>query len=169
MSTEQKQVFTGMLAALAVTAVVLGLTYWLSQTGYDRIRLSAPAASALVCLALAFSIATIARKRFFDSEIIGGAGYDRPGSPVAVDRAVLQNTVEQSVLAVAAYQGLASVAPTAAGALLPALAALFLAGRALFVARYRKGAGARAFGFALTFYPTMVALAIVAVLLVARL
>ena len=37
----------------------------------------------------------------------------------------------------------------------PAAALLFALGRVLFVAGYASGAAARAFGFALTFYPTV--------------
>jgi uncharacterized membrane protein YecN with MAPEG domain len=42
---------------------------------------------------------------------------------------------------------------------IPACASLFLIGRLVFAAGYSKGAGSRAFGFGLTFYPT-IALAI---------
>jgi hypothetical protein len=35
------------------------------------------------------------------------------------------------------------------------LVGLFLLGRVLFIGGYRKGAGGRALGFGLTFYPTL--------------
>ena len=49
------------------------------------------------------------------------------------------------------------------GALLITLAAMFGAGRLLFWWGYVRGAAARAFGFALTFYPSVGALGIAAV------
>lgn len=157
MTHAQKQVVVGMSLAVAVTLIALFGAYYLSRMGVDPVRLSAPAASALAALALVYCIAGIARKRFFQAETIGGAAYDAPGNDIGVDKAILQNTLEQVVLAVAAYNGLAAVAPGLAPVLLPALVILFLLGRLLFVRGYRKGAGHRALGFGLTFYPTVAA------------
>ncbi len=169
MTHERRQVLGGMVLAVIVTAILLLVVYFLSRSGIDTVRLSAPVASALVALALVFCIGDIARKRFFNTDIIDGAAYDHPGSTVAVDKAVLQNTLEQTVLAIAAYNGLAAVTPGLATVLLPALVILFLLGRALFIFGYRKGAGGRAFGFALTFYPTVAAYAIFVVAFVIQL
>lgn len=157
MTHAQKQVLGGMVSALVVTVVALLAVYFLSKGGVDQIRLSAPVASALAALALVYCIGDIARKRFFHADIIDGAASDAPGSAVAVDKAVLQNTLEQTVLAVVAYNGLAAVAPGLGPVLLPVLVGLFLLGRILFIRGYSRGAGGRAFGFALTFYPTVAA------------
>ena len=157
MTHEQKEVFWGMSLAVALTLIALLAAYYFSVTGLDRMRLSAPAASAFVALVLVFCIAGIARKRFFQAEAIGGAAYDAPGNDLRVDKAILQNTLEQVVLAVAAYKGLAVIAPGLGPVLLPALVILFLLGRILFMLGYRKGAGHRALGFGLTFYPTVAA------------
>jgi len=168
MTGEQKKVVAGMTLAVVVTLLVLFGAYFLAKSGVDDIRLSAPVASALAGLALVYCIATIAKKRFFHSDVIGGAAFDGPGSEVAVDKAVLQNTLEQTVLAAVAYNGLAAAAPRLGPVLLPALVSLFLLGRVLFVGGYRKGAGGRAFGFGLTFYPTVAACAIFVAALVMR-
>ncbi|MEJ2436309.1 MAG: hypothetical protein P8Y53_25375, partial [Pseudolabrys sp.] len=141
----------------------------LAESGADDVRLWAPVASALAGLSLIYCIATIARKRFFHTEVIEGAAYDGPGSDVAVDKAVLQNTLEQTVLAAVAYNGLAAAAPWLAPVLLPALVGLFLLGRVLFIGGYRKGAGGRALGFGLTFYPTVATYVIFVAALIARL
>ncbi|MGA7975327.1 MAG: MAPEG family protein [Pseudolabrys sp.] len=169
MTHEQRQVLAGMAAAVALTVIALLAAYFLSKSGADTLRLSAPEASALAALALVFCIGGIARKRFFHTDVIGGAAYDKPGSEVAVDKVVLQNTLEQTVLAAVGYNGLAAVLPGIAPALLPVLVSLFLIGRILFIAGYAKGAGGRAFGFALTFYPTVAAYAILVAALLARL
>lgn len=157
MTRDQKRVLGGMSAAAALTVIALLAAYFLSEGGVVSLRLSAPVASALAALALVYCIGNIAKKRFFNADVIDGAAHDKPGSAVAVDKAVLQNTLEQTVLAVVAYNGLAAVAPGLAPVLLPVLVSLFLIGRAFFVAGYRKGAGGRAFGFALTFYSTLAA------------
>ena len=169
MTRDQKQVLGGMLLAVVVTVIALLAVYFLSRSGVDHVRLSAPGASARAALSLVYCIADIAKKRFFHSDMIEGAAYDHVGSDVAVDKAVLQNTLEQTVLAIAAYNGLAAVAPGLAPVLLPVLVTLFLVGRVLFIGGYRKGAGGRAFGFALTFYPTVVAFAIFLVAFVLQL
>ena len=76
-------------------------------------------------------------------------------TPVSAQR-VLRNTTEQAVLAALAWPALAiQLAPTQAG-LFPALAVSFLIGRVAFALGYAKGAAGRAFGFGLTFYPTVV-------------
>lgn len=157
MTHEQREVFWGMALAVALTLIALLGAYYFSVTGLDRMRLSGPAASAFIALALVSCIAGIARKRFFQTDSIGGAAYDMPGSDLRVAKAVLQNTLEQVVLAIAAYNGLAAVAPRLGPMLLPALVVLFLLGRVLFARGYRKGAGHRAVGFGLTFYPTVAA------------
>ena len=168
MTHEQRQVLAGMAAAVALTAVALLAAYFLSKSGADTLRLSAPEASAPAALALVYCIGAIARKRFFHTDVIRGAAYDKPGSEVAVDKAVLQNTLEQTVLAAVAYNGLAAVLPSLAPVLLPVLVSLFLIGRILFIAGYAKGAGGRAFGSALTFYPTVAAYVIFVLAFLAR-
>jgi len=169
LTRDQKQVLGGMVAAAALTVIALLAAYLLSKGGTDPIRLSAPVASALAALALVVCIADIAKKRFFDADVIEGAAYDKPGSAVAVDKAVLQNTLEQTVLAVIAYNGLTAVAPGLGPVLLPVLVSLFLVGRVFFIFGYREGAGGRAFGFALTFYPTVAAYVIFIVAFIAQL
>jgi MAPEG family len=155
MTSDQKQVLGGMVLAVVLTLAALLAAYVLSRSGADTIRLSAPVASALAGLALIYCIADIAKKRFFHADVIGGAAYDEPDSSVAVDKAVLQNTLEQTVLAALAYNGLAAVAPGLGPVLLPVLVSLFLLGRVFFIFGYSKGAGGRALGFGLTFYPTL--------------
>jgi len=168
MTRDQEQVLGGMALAVVVTVIALVAAYLLSKSGADHVRLSAPEASALAVLALVFCIGGIARKRFFHADVIGGAAFDKPGSAVAIDKAVLQNTLEQTVLAVIAYNGLAAELPMLAPVLLPVLVSLFLIGRILFIAGYAKGAGHRALGFALTFYPTVGTYAIFLVAFVMR-
>jgi uncharacterized membrane protein YecN with MAPEG domain len=70
---------------------------------------------------------------------------------------VLQNTLEQTVLAVGAHLVLATVLRGEEMVVLPVLVALYLIGRVLFAHGYARGAAARAFGMALTGASTIAA------------
>lgn len=119
-----------------------------------RLRLGAVAAL-FPALVLAAQIGRIARRRFNSPESIMGAAYDGPTSRLSLDKALLSNSVEQSVLAIPTYMFLSLVLPAELLVVVPAIAVLFVIGRTLFVARYTSGAAARSLGFALTFYPTL--------------
>lgn len=159
-----------MAAALAIVILTL-LVGWsighpLSST--DRV-LRAVAAATVAALWLAAAIGHVAALRFESPADIDGAAGGSPDSPrIAITQAVLRNTLEQVVLAIPAYLALAWVVE-GSGAMIPLLAALFSVGRTLFWANYARGAVARAFGFALTFYSSVAALIIVLVTLVGRL
>jgi len=166
----QTGVARGMAAALAVVLLTLAVSWSLGHplSATDRV-LRAVAASTVAALWLAAAIGHVAALRFDSPADIDGAASGSPDSPqVAVANAVLRNTLEQVVLAIPAYLALAWVVE-GSGAMVPMLAALFSVGRTLFWARYARGAAARAFGFALTFYSSVAALVIVLVALVGRL
>lgn len=74
---------------------------------------------------------------------------------VRVLQAVLQNTLEQVVLAVLAHGAFAALVPPDWLGLIPTYTVLFVVGRVLFAAGYAGGAAGRAVGFALTFMPSM--------------
>lgn len=166
----QTSVAKGMAAALAVVVLTLLLGGSLAPTlsPTDRV-LRAAAASTVVALWLAAAIGHVAMLRFESPADIDAAAGGRSDSPrVAIANAVLRNTLEQVVLAIPAYLALAWVVERS-GVIVPMLAALFSVGRTLFWANYARGAAARAFGFALSFYSSVAALVIVMVLLAGRL
>lgn len=105
-------------------------------------------------LCLMFAIARVATVRFFSSQDIDGSGLTTPTRTISIDRAIIQNTVEQVILANGAYFSLISVNKENLF-LIPALVSLFVCGRILFWVGYSMGASHRAFGFGLTFYPTV--------------
>jgi hypothetical protein len=118
-----------------------------SRLAYATSWLLAPA------LCLLAGIVSVAAQRFFVSEAIDGSR--KPHSRfLEINLRYNQNTLEQTVLAVCAWLGLAVVAPLNVVAIMPVLAALFVAGRVLFWVGYLVAPWARAFGFGLTFYPT---------------
>jgi len=160
MDRKQAGVLRNMLLALATSLVVLAGAVWWQPAALTP--LAAPAqrllftlqwdAAILVCLIL--SIGALARHRFFTPADIDGSGLTSGTDRARVLQSVLQNTLEQAVIAVLAHLLWTAVMPRAWLAAIPAAAVLFLVGRALFALGYRHGAAARAFGFALTFYPT---------------
>lgn len=111
----------------------------------------------LPILSLFAGIGFIAHHRFFDRDAIDG---DNPtcDRTLTAARAYLQNTMEQVLFAIVVWLVLAVVAPLHWLSLIPVLACWFLFCRVLFAVGYSKGAPARAFGFAGTFYPTVLAM-----------
>lgn len=159
-----------MAAALAVVLLTLLISWTAGPllSPADRL-LRAVAAATVAALWLAAAIGHVAAQRFdspADIDAAAGGGIETPG--VRIANAVLRNTLEQVVLAIPAYLALAWVVE-GSGAMIPALAALFSVGRTLFWANYARGAAARAFGFALTFYSSVAGLVIVLVALVGQL
>ncbi len=161
LSTVQRGVARGMVAAAVVGIGALLAAGW-CDPGHalpERLRVLA-AALVVPGLWSAAAIGNVARLRFFSARSIDGGDAD---PALAQGRAIAQNTLEQTVLAAIAYGALTlatdrSVLPVAV------LAICFSIGRVGFWAGYRRGAAARAFGFALTFYPTVLALLGAAVL-----
>lgn len=123
----------------------------------------------LPVLSLMICIMRVANHRFYTPEDIDGSGLTDGSAQVKVLRAVVQNTLEQAVLAVAAYVIWAAVMPYAWLRVISVASVLFVAGRLLFARGYARGAPGRATGFALTAYPTFGMLVTVAVALVLRL
>lgn len=163
----QRGVLTGMLAAVGVTLVVLvGAILWqpafLVPTAGPAARLAAALQWDLAVLAcLILSIGLLARHRFFTPADIDGSGLTPSTDRARVRQAILQNTLEQSVIAVIAHLAWAAAMPSFWQPAVPAAVALFVLGRVCFARGYGGGAAARAFGFALTFYPTVL-LAVIA-------
>jgi len=110
---------------------------------------------------LAISVGWLARHRFFTPEDIDGGGLASGTTHARVLQSALQNTLEQTVIAVTVHVAWAIVMPPQWLIALPIATALFILGRILFVRGYAHGAPARALGFALTFYPSLLLLLII--------
>jgi MAPEG family len=167
---EQRAVGFAMVFAAVISVITLGIA---ASTAYSELpapfdaRIEHTLRLELIVVAwLAATIANVARLRFFSARDIGG-GLDSQSSEVGEARAVLQNTLEQVVLAALAHFVVAaSFNPSAS--FITALVALFSVGRLLFWVGYSRGAKTRALGFALTFYPSVIALFGSAFVIVAR-
>jgi hypothetical protein len=105
-------------------------------------------------VSLLIGIAMVANRRFFSADGIDGTRA--PASPgLEINLRYNQNTLEQTLLVVIAWPLLALWLPAPRLGLIPVLAVLFGASRAAFWIGYHIAPWARAFGFALTFYPTV--------------
>jgi hypothetical protein len=159
-SFEQRRVIIGMSAGLvcAGVALAMGVTSFglqpMPEEFNDRLKLFA-AVVLIVSVPLFFAIARLAKHRFLTSDDIAGGGHSGGTQKARLLQAMLQNTLEQTLLAILAYFSWAVLAPADWGALLGLASAMFVLGRILFFLGYEKGAGGRAFGFTLTFYPTV--------------
>jgi MAPEG family len=113
------------------------------------------ACAACVSVWLLVSVGRLAGHRFFTPADIDGGGLS-DGTPKAkLLQTLIQNTLEQAVLAIVAYGAWLWFAPPERHGLVIVFALYFAAGRLLFFAGYARGAPWRALGFTLTFYPTV--------------
>ena len=108
----------------------------------------------LPMLTLMIAIMRVANHRFASPEDIDGSGLTSGTPGIQILRAVLQNTLEQTVLATAAYLIWSAIMPLKWLRAIPVAALLFVTGRILFTRGYERGAAGRATGFGLTAYPT---------------
>ncbi|MCJ2012451.1 MAPEG family protein [Methylobacterium sp. J-076] len=164
---EQRRVAVGMASGLAITALALTLATSWEPVGMPVKPLAERLQAALrtdlfVIVWLAAAIANVARLRFFSLDDIAGSKAGPGSKPVQDAVAFLQNTLEQSILAIPTHLAFATAAVHPMSVLMM-VTALFCVGRAMFWIGYQRGAHGRALGFALTFYPTVALLGISAV------
>lgn len=174
LDAEQKHIATGILGAVAFSAIVLTAGYFFYPfaqrpltTAGDRLAFALKA-DLFLFLWLAFAIGQVANGRFFSPDDIAGSGFAAPGQAIALKSAFLQNTLEQVVLAFGVHLGLAVVLRGFELVLIPVAVVLFCIGRLAFLVGYARGAGARSFGFATTFYPSIFLLALAILLFLIR-
>lgn len=154
---------------LAITfAIVFGAPayFWLPAASVGAVDLDGAAermAFAVkwdipILLWLAGCVRQVSRGRFNSPADIGGSAFSDPSAVIAIPRAVLQNSLEQTVLALGAHLALAATLRGRELVLIPILVACYLAGRAWFAFGYGRGAPGRAGGMMLTAGPTIAAL-----------
>jgi len=159
---KQSGVLLNMLLALALTVVLFAVAIvWhpavlVPLAGLADRLAAALRWDALVLLCLVLAIGNLARHRFLTPADIDGSGLTSATDRARIFQAILQNTLEQTVIAIAAHLLWAASMPVLWQPVIPVAAILFVIGRVCFAIGYRGGAPARAFGFALTFYPTAI-------------
>ena len=107
----------------------------------------------LLVACLTANIGMLARHRFFTPADIDGGGLTQGTSEAQLLQSILQNTLEQAVLALSVHLTWAAAMPQGWQAVVPAAAILFVFGRLLFWKGYARGAPQRALGFALHVLP----------------
>lgn len=172
LTDKQSGVLRGMMAGLAITIIALGLAM------HGVLTPLRPGAEAtfgfvlkwdlLVLACLAINIGLLARHRFFSPDDIDGGGLTAGTQSARLLQSMLQNTLEQTVLALGVHLAWAILTPHAWLPAVPVAAMLFAIGRFLFWRGYAAGAPHRALGFALTFYPQVVMLLVITAWLVVR-
>ncbi len=172
LSAKQGGVLRGMAGGAAIALAVIVVGAWLNPFAFppdlaigERVSVALQSGS-LLAICLAVAIGRLARHRFFTPEDIDGGGIQPASDRAALLQTLLQNTLEQSVLAFLVYVAWAAAMPSAWLSVVPLAAAVFAVGRILFFAGYAKGAPARALGFTMAFYPSIAMLLCVAVVAV---
>jgi len=164
LTSKQKGVLRGIVTGAAVTVIAItSAVVWhpprlLPEDGLGNRLVFALQWDVLLLLSLVLSIGWLARHRFFSPEDIDGGGLSSGTAQATMLQSVLQNTLEQVVLGVLTHMLWAVTMPLTWQAAIPVAAMLFLFSRLLFARGYEGGAPARALGFALTFYPSVLML-----------
>ncbi len=162
LSVKQSGVFKGMAAAMLTSILVIWASIVFDPLNYSQInqvleRLTILGLSLILPIFFVIiSIGRLAKFRFFSPEDIDGSGLTSGTSEAKILQSLLQNTLEQSVIAFGVYTVWCLLMPGSWLSVIPLCSILFGIGRACFFKGYSKGAPARAFGFALTFYSTAV-------------
>jgi uncharacterized membrane protein YecN with MAPEG domain len=161
LTKKQQGVLRGMLIGLSISIAVVAVGVFLNPLGFhetldagERAKV-ASAALILPGFFLIISVGRLAKHRFTTPEDIDGSGLTSGTEQAKLLQSLLQNSLEQFCIAVAAYLGWAAVMPATWLSVIPLAASAFFVGRVLFFAGYKNGAPARALGFTLTFYPSV--------------
>ena len=142
----------------AATFFALGKIFWhwtpVAWGIADRLALVIKCA-VIAIIPGVIAICIVAAQRLDPSMFVGQV--PKPNSPVDINNKFILNTFEQFTAWFIAMAGLAMYCPIEEARTLPILTALFVLGRILFWVGYHKNPYLRAFGFGITFYPTVIA------------
>lgn len=172
---EQRSIVWQSALAVLLCAGVLGGGYWWLPPELVGIAMPMALADRLafalkwalfIFIWLAGSVGAVSQKRFWTPADRDGSAYSQASPGLAVRRANLQNTLEQTVLASGANLILAAVLRDEELVLIPLLVLLFVVGRAAFAIGYARSPLARAFGMAMTGAPIGFAYVLAACLIV---
>lgn len=161
LSLKQEGVLRGMAAGVMVAGGIISIGAYVNPFNFtDELpmpqRLSVAIQSlTLLAVCLVVAVGRLAKYRFTTPEDIDGGGSHECSDQAALLQSLLQNTLEQAVLATLIYMAWAATMPGSTLSVVILAAIAFIVGRVLFFVGYQKGAPSRAFGFALTFYPSV--------------
>ena len=149
---KRRKIAIGMAAGVAWSfAVLIGAAMFVQLPVFALMPtiMTAFLAPGLVMIAM---VGRLAQRRFFDDAIIDGEAFS---GAAAIDQRVLSNTVEQLVLAMAVWPAAAVLLGAEGPGVILVLGVAFAVARLAFWAGYHRAPPLRAFGFAATFYPTV--------------
>jgi hypothetical protein len=174
LSIDQQSIVRASAVAVAVSAMAIaGSWLWVPPRLFGLVpdlplaeRLAfVLRADLLVFLWLVACVQAVASGRFRSAADIGGSARSEPSPRIAVRCAVLQNSLEQTVLVMGSHLVLATVLRSSEMVLIPTFVALFVVGRIAFALGYARGRTGRAFGMALTATPIFAGYSLAVVLL----
>lgn len=175
LAAEQRKIIRFSGLAFLFCCLVLGSSY-ICLPKYFEFPVGLPERMAFAAQTNLFILAwvllgvrMVSKRRFHSATDSIGSAYSSPSPAIRVQVAFLQNTLEQSVITAGGYFALATLLSGPALALIPSAAALFAVGRLTFLVGYPNGAGARAFGMAVTAIPTLASYVLAGALLMAQL
>ena len=152
--TKRRLILLGMVAGLLWSLAVLwvaGKFVTLPIFALIPTIMTAFLAPGIVMLLM---IARLAQRRFFDDVIIDGEPF-APGSGADIDQRVLRNTTEQLALGLCIWPAAAVILADKGPGVIVVLGLNFAFARVLFWLGYHLSPPLRAFGFAASFYPTV--------------
>jgi len=159
MAGDQLRAIGGVLSAIAILIVL-----WFLQDKFPPVVLTLDDPGARLAMvgqwlllpgfALLAGIIAAGNSRFLSAAIDGRP--DNVAHTLEINLRYNRNTIEQLVLSAIAWTGLALVLPAERLNLIPVLSVVFLVGRIAFWIGYLYAPWARAFGFGLTAYPTVI-------------
>lgn len=152
MTQKQKTVVFGALGGVSWALALFYIGGWVVTLPVFALMPTIMTAFLLPGLALAAIIARISQRRFFHEDYIDGQQMQ---GGAEIDQRVLRNTVEQLVLAMAIWPAAAVMLGARGPGVIIVLGVGFTLARMAFWAGYHRAPTFRAFGFAATFYPTV--------------
>jgi uncharacterized membrane protein YecN with MAPEG domain len=148
----RRKIAVGMAAGVVwAVAVLVGAALFVELPVFALMPtiMTAFFAPGLVMIAM---VGRLAQRRFFDEAIVDGGPL---AGAAEIDRRVLVNTTEQLVLAMAVWPAAAVLLGEQGPGAILVLGVAFAVARLAFWAGYHMAPPLRAFGFAATFYPTV--------------
>lgn len=172
---EQRRIYRGVAFACLVCGIVLGAAHvaiprllHLRVDDLEERLMFWAGASLFVVIWVMVGVGMVSRGRRHSVEDIRGSAYAAPSPKIAIAAAFLQNTLEQSFVALFVQLALVLLLGRTALPLVAGSVLLFGLGRATFLAGYPKGAGARSFGMAVTALPSIFAFVLCVGVLIGR-
>ncbi|AEI36613.1 MAPEG family protein [Francisella salina] len=159
MTNEQKGVLQGLLIGIVLSILIVAIGSICDVFNLEKIdnKITIAFNSLIIPgVFLVIAVARLAKYRFFRDTDINGSGLTQGSQQAKILQSLIQNTLEQLCIAFVAYSAWSVTMPAQSMSTIIFAAITFALGRVLFFVNYRKGAGARALGFTLTFYPSAV-------------